>query len=229
MAANNRHEVQVLGIPIWTLLGIFLPGYAISYLYFPLLVHVDVDLLGWEDRSEVERLLLGGFLGFILYSLPLGFYIKKWFRYYETTIQPLSDLLARHTTNNTSLSDAYVFHNEFVTRLRDGNQVLPVMAYGYFIFAVFLATVLAGYVLMRIPIVIFSELAFDFSEWFRMLFLMGLIVWLAKDAHTSICAHFRSICRLVTLHPEIVKQTLAYIEATGTRYIRPAPGIDYPP
>jgi len=229
LANSERHEVQILGVPLWALLGILIPGYALSFLCFPILARMDVDVVGWNDRSEVEKVLLGGFLGFILYSLPLGKYAKLWpfWPKFGRTIEPLRELLARMTT--ASLDDAYVFHNEFVIRLKADGHPPPSRNYGYFILAVYLAVVLILYIVLRIAALLALKIPLDNVEQLRIGLLIALVFWLIDDARASIKAHFRSVCRLATIYPDILKETVSYIQEHGTKYIRAAPGIDYPP
>lgn len=236
--AKNNQNMQIVGIPFWMLFTVVLPGFVFIYLYIPILAKMGINLFGWTTASDVEKVILGIFSGFIFYTLPLGYYIKKYIPLYKNMIKPLHDLITEKRfidftldfdNRKTTIDDAYVFHNEFVVRLRESNIPVRTQDYGYFMFTVFVGVIFAGYVILRIiEAAVLFKLCIGAKGLIEIFFYLLLSIYLFRDARYSLKKYFRSLCRLVVLHQEIAEETIEYMKNKGTDFIRPSPGIDYP-
>lgn len=234
----TNENTQIVGIPFWILFSILLPGFVFILLYTSILEKMGINLFGWTTASQIEKVVLGIFFGFLFYTLPLAYYIKKYIPFYKNTIKPLHELITKKqivdftlnfNNRKTTINDAYVFHNEFIVRLKENNIPVQNRDYGYFIFAIFVAVILASYIIFRIIVAyVFIKLCIVPKELIEIIFYLLLSIYLFKDSRDSLKKYFRNLCRLVLVHEKIAKDTIEYIKNKGTDFIRPSPGIDYP-
>ncbi|MFQ6121033.1 MAG: hypothetical protein ACE5KE_14255 [Methanosarcinales archaeon] len=236
MSKSTTNNGSIVGIPFWVLFSILLPGFAILFLWVPLLEDLGIGI-SLKRMSDIEKIITGIFLGFLFYTLPAATYVKKYIKFYKNTIEPLRQLITeekkiscslKFPDRHISIDDTYHFHNEFVNRLKERNVPIITRDYGYFIFAIFLATIFLFYLPIRLATIIFFPITMTNGELIKLIFLSLLTVYLLKDARDSIKIYFRNICRLVIIHEDIAAETIKFIREKGTDYIRPSPGIDYP-
>ena len=236
MRSNPDNAGEVVGMPFWVLFSMLLPGFAILYLGVPLLDDIGVDV-SLEKLSEAEKIIGGIFLGFLNYTLAPAQWIKKWFPFYRNTIEPLRRLITeeknikcslKFADRETTMDDAYVFHNEFVSRLKEKGIAVLSRDYGYFIFAIFLVTIFTVYLPIRLLIITLCPEVTLMRELTKLIILSVLGGYLAKDARDSLRGYFRTICRMIIIHEDHAEAAINYIKEKGSDFIRPSPGIDYP-
>lgn len=235
---KNRQDTQIVGVPFWVLFAILLPGFVFIYLCAPILEKMGINLFNWTTASQIEKVILGIFSGFLFYTLPLAYYIKKYIPFYKNMIKPLHELITEKRVVNftldfdnrkTIIDDAYVFHNEFVARLRENNVEVKNRDYGYYIFTVSVAVILTGYVILKIiEAAVFFKFCIGAKGLAEIIFYLVLSIYLFINSRYSLTKYFRNVCHLVIGHEEIARDTIEYIKNKGTDFIRPSPGIDYP-